>query len=215
MRPLSECLLYGILDLSYISSDKLGSVAVQMMDGGVDIIQLRAKDAADDDVLQMAKTLSPVLAEREVPLIINDHPWLVSLTGAAGCHVGQDDDNVTAARAANSGDMLVGKSTHSLHQAQAAMEESPDYIGFGPLFATPTKPDYAPIGVDDIREVHSLVSVPVFCIGGIKIENLEQVLAAAALRVVIVSGILQADDVTVYCRDVKDTLVANYAKVIG
>ena len=81
-----------------------------------------------------------------------------------------------------------------------ARQAGPDYIGFGPLFATPTKPDYVPVGLEDIRAVHEQVSLPVFCIGGIKLENLPVVRAAGAARVVIVSGILQAADVADYCR---------------
>ncbi len=212
MRPLNECLLYGILDLSYISPDQLPDYATQMIGGGVDIIQLRAKDSTPDEIQQMATGLAPLLATREVPFIINDHPALVTTCGANGCHVGQDDDPISAARSASAQPILVGKSTHSVTQATAAIAESPDYIGFGPLFATPTKPDYQPIGIDDIEQVHSLVNLPIFCIGGIKLENLEQILAAGAQRVVIVSGILQANDITVYCREVKDKLVENFAK---
>ena len=96
---------------------------------------------------------------------------------------------------------LVGKSTHSVEQALATSAEKPDYIGFGPLFATPTKPDYRPIGLADIHEVHRRLEIPIFCIGGIKLENLPTVLASGARRCVIVSGILQADDVSGYCRE--------------
>ena len=108
-----------------------------------------------------------------------------------GAHVGQDDDSVAVVRAGAGRPILVGKSTHSLAQATAALPENPDYIGFGPLFSTPTKPDYQPIGLADISEVHRRVSLPIFCIGGIKLENLEQVIRAGARRVVIVSGLLR------------------------
>src|SRR5439155_15634664 len=90
---------------------------------------------------------------------------------------------------------LVGKSTHSVEQAVAAEREGADYIGFGPIFSTPTKPDYSPIGLAQIREVHDRLSIPVFCIGGIKSENLAHVIAAGAERVVIVSGRLQANGI--------------------
>ena len=92
-------------------------------------------------------------------------------------------------------------------QAEAAVEEGADYIGFGPLFATPTKPGRPAIGLEDIREVHRRVSIPIFCIGGIKPENLDLVLEAGAQRVVIVSGLLQAADLVKTCREVKDTLL--------
>ena len=111
-----------------------------------------------------------------------------------------------ARRLAGTGRPIIGKSTHSIAQALAAVKEGPDYIGFGPLFATPTKPDYTPIGIKEIRRVHELVDLPIFCIGGIKLENLDQVLAAGARRVVIVSGILKAQNIAAYCREAKARL---------
>jgi thiamine-phosphate pyrophosphorylase len=80
------------------------------------------------------------------------------------------------------------------------MGEKPDYIGFGPLFSTPTKPDYVAIGTSDIPEAHKLVPLPIYCIGGIKLEKLPSLIAAGAQRVVIVSGILQAENIADYCR---------------
>jgi thiamine-phosphate pyrophosphorylase len=102
---------------------------------------------------------------------------------------------VADAREAAGRPVIIGKSTHSLAQAQAAAEEGADYIGFGPLFATPTKPGRPAIGLRDIAAVHELVPVPIFCIGGIKRENLAEVRDAGARRVVIVSGWLQAEDI--------------------
>ena len=84
-----------------------------------------------------------------------------------------------------------------------------DYIGFGPIFATPTKPDYAPIGLTEIAAVHVDVTMPIFCIGGIKIDNLGQVIAAGARRVAIVSGLLKASDIVEYARACKKLLIAN------
>src|SRR5205814_5354253 len=92
--------------------------------------------------------------------------------------------------------IVVGKSTHSIEQAIAAEREGADYIGFGPIFSTPTKPDYSPIGLAQIREVHERVSVPIFCIGGIKSDNLMQVIAAGPKRVVIFSGLLPAHNLS-------------------
>jgi thiamine-phosphate pyrophosphorylase len=103
---------------------------------------------------------------------------------------------------------LVGKSTHSLDQALAAQREGADYIGFGPIFATPTKPDYVPIGLSDIKQVHAEVSLPIFCIGGIKIDNLEQVIAAGARRVAIVSGLLKTPNIAEYARMAKRLLAS-------
>lgn len=170
-----------------------------MLAGGVEILQLRAKNVETGVIRETALVLAPICREAGVPLILNDHPELVSETGADGVHVGQDDLPVGEVRAIVGPDAIVGLSTHSLTQAEAAVAAAPDYIGFGPLFATPTKPDYVPIGLSDIAAVHRRVALPIFCIGGIKLESLDIVLAAGARRAVIVSGILQAGDVAGYC----------------
>ena len=218
MKSLSDALLYGIADLGYVHSENLESVVEKMMEGGVDVLQLRAKGASEEEIESYARRLIPITESAGVPFILNDHPELVPSVGAQGAHVGQDDFEVSDARwragRALAGEValpLIGKSTHSLAQAKAAIEQGADYIGFGPLFATPTKPGRPAIGVQDIRAVQESVAVPVFCIGGIKLENLEQVLDAGARRVVIVSGILAAADVASYCQQVKSVLLRRSA----
>ena len=203
---LTSCRLYGILDLAYVARAQAARVAQQMIDGGVDILQLRAKRESVSEIASIARELQPITSAAQVPLIINDYAHVARDVGADGVHVGQDDISVAEVRKLLGPYGFVGKSTHSLAQAVAAQAEGADYIGFGPLFATPTKPDYAPIGLAEIRTVHSLVRLPIFCIGGIKLENLSQVTAAGARRVVIVSGILQAADVAEYARRCKEAL---------
>ncbi|MFM8365178.1 MAG: thiamine phosphate synthase [Verrucomicrobiota bacterium] len=198
---LDHRLLYGILDLGYVESERCVETAEAMLAGGVGILQLRAKNLASADILSLALKISPLCRAAGVPFVINDHPELIEPSGADGVHVGQDDISVAEARRLAGAGKLVGLSTHSPAQAKAAIDQRPDYIGFGPLFATPTKPDYQPIGTADIAEVHREVTLPIFCIGGIKRENLSSVLATGARRVVIVSGILQAPDIATYCRD--------------
>ena len=203
---LSECRLYGILDLSYVPPADASRVAEALIDGGVNIIQLRAKEVAHDAIAKLGRQLREITERRGVPLVINDHPEIARDVGADAVHVGQDDLTISRAREIAGARCVVGKSTHSIEQAIAAADEGADYIGFGPLFATPTKPDYAPIGIDEIREVHARVQVPIFCIGGIKLDNLPQVIAAGARRVVIVSGLLQARDIAEYARRAKELL---------
>jgi thiamine-phosphate pyrophosphorylase len=139
-------------------------------------------------------------------LIINDHAEIARNLGAAAVHLGQDDISIADARAIVGAECAVGKSTHSLDQAIRAFYEGADYIGFGPIFATPTKPDYPPIGLAEIEKVHEAVRIPIFCIGGIKLDNLPKVIEAGARRVVIVSGLLQASDIAAYARAVKQLL---------
>ncbi|MCX6979437.1 MAG: thiamine phosphate synthase [Verrucomicrobia bacterium] len=212
-KRLAKARLYGILDLGYIAEDSLERMAAQLCEGGVDIVQLRAKGRDECAIEEMANRVAPILRDAGVPFIINDFPELVPSIGADGAHVGQDDFSVADARwragRALAGEVplpIIGKSTHSVEQAVAAAAEGADYIGFGPLFPTPTKAGRAAIGMGDIARVHELVSVPIFCIGGVKLENLAEVIAAGARRVVIVSGILQARDVAAYCREAKARL---------
>jgi thiamine-phosphate pyrophosphorylase len=206
VKRIADCRLYGILDLGYVEAAHASQIAEKMIDGGVDVIQLRAKSCAPDEVLCLARELVLMTRAAGVPMIINDHPHVCRDAGAGGVHIGQDDGTLALARSASGENTLVGKSTHSVSQAISAAAEGADYIGFGPLFATPTKPDYAPIGIEEIRGMHALVTIPIFCIGGIKLENLPSVLAAGARRVVIVSGILNAPDIVSYTREAKEML---------
>jgi len=197
----SDRRLYGILDLGYVRPEDSLSMTRRMIEGGVDILQLRAKSQSLQTIRDVARAVAPACRESGLLFILNDHPQLVGETGADGVHVGQDDMPVAAVRKIVGADALIGLSTHSLTQALAASDGGPDYIGFGPVFSTPTKPDYQPVGLGAIAEVHRRVPLPVFCIGGIKRENLREVLAAGAVRAVIVSGILQAEDPAAYCRE--------------
>jgi thiamine-phosphate pyrophosphorylase len=206
LKALAACHLYGILDTGYLAARNLETVAKAMLEGGVEILQLRAKDYDEEDIQTLAEALVPIAEKAGVPFIINDFPEIVPAVGAHGAHVGQDDRPIADARwragralAGEVPPVLIGKSTHSLEQAVAAQAEGADYIGFGPLFATPTKPGRPAIGLQDIVRVHELVTIPIFCIGGIKLENLPEIIAAGARRVVIVSGILQAPDIVKYC----------------
>ncbi|HEY0726386.1 MAG TPA: thiamine phosphate synthase, partial [Pyrinomonadaceae bacterium] len=138
--------------------------------------------------------------------IVNDYAEVATSTPVEGVHVGQDDDPIDIVRRKAGRDIFVGKSTHTLEQARAAECEGADYIGFGPIFATPTKPDYAPIGLESISRVHAEVNLPIFCIGGINIDNLQSVIDAGAKRVVMVSALLKSHNIVDYARCATDML---------
>jgi thiamine-phosphate pyrophosphorylase len=211
---LREAQLYGILDLGYVNEESALGLATRMLAGGVQLLQLRAKNHEPRQLLPLACELAKLCSKYQVPFILNDYPELVPESEANGAHVGQDDMSVADARKLAGEHAIIGKSTHSITQALSAQKEGPDYIGFGPLFATPTKPDYAPIGLHEIRAVHKLIISPIFCIGGIKRENLPEVIAAGAQRVVIVSGILQARNPQAYCQDCRRVLASARATEI-
>ncbi len=185
-----EARLYGIVDLGYMEESDVARVAQQMVEGGVDLIQLRGKGKSLDELAGCAARLHELTAKSSTPLIVNDHAEIAREIPVEGVHVGQDDDPIKVARRKAGRQIVVGKSTHSLEQALAAQCEGADYIGFGPIFATPTKPDYPPIGLTDIKQVHAEVNLPIFCIGGINIDNLQTVIDAGAKRVVMVSAFI-------------------------
>jgi thiamine-phosphate pyrophosphorylase len=207
MRALRECRLYGIIDLGYIPQGRdCNRVAEQMITGGVDLIQLRGKGKSIDELVDLASEIHEITAPSDTPLIINDYAEIAARVSVEGVHVGQDDDSIRVARQKAGRDLIVGKSTHSLAQANAAQAEGADYVGFGPIFATPTKPDYEPIGLDDIGQAHLNVGIPIFCIGGINIDNLQRVIEAGAKRVVMVSALLKAHSIVDYARCATDML---------
>jgi thiamine-phosphate pyrophosphorylase len=207
-NDLKDCRLYGIVDLSYVSAADAPRITRAMIEGGVDLIQLRGKGCSLEELTALAAELHAITSQHATPLIINDHAEIARTVEVEGVHVGQDDLAVAEARRIAGRSLLVGKSTHSLAQAKAAEAEGADYIGFGPLFTTPTKPDYAPIGLAEIGKVHREVDLPIFCIGGIKLHNLPRVIAAGARKVVIVSGLLQSKDLAITARAAKQLLSA-------
>lgn len=204
--PLYECRLYGIIDLGYVERRDAAHIVEQMIEGGVDLIQLRGKKKSIGELEKLSAELHDFTSKSSTPLIVNDHAEIARCVPLEGVHVGQDDDPIEIARRKAARDILVGKSTHSLEQARAAQSEGADYIGFGPIFATPTKPDYVPIGLEDISRVHAEVKLPIFCIGGINIDNLQSVIDAGAKRVVMVSALLKAHNIVDYARCAVDML---------
>jgi thiamine-phosphate pyrophosphorylase len=202
LAALQSAKLYAILDTGYSDPEDWPGLAVELIRGGVGILQVRAKQSTPEEIIPWVLHLLPVTQSAGIPLIINDHPHLVPLTGAEGCHIGQDDGSVSEARRVAGTSAIVGKSTHSIEQALATADEAPDYIGFGPIFPTPTKPDYIPVGSGLIGKMAERISIPAFCIGGIKKENARAVVGAGARRLVIVSGLLQSPDPAQYAREV-------------
>ena len=205
---LERACFYAILDTGYVAPDRLFAVAAEIAQGGVDVLQLRAKEWERSEIVRIGQGVREILdrAVRPPLLILNDHPGLAEEVGADGVHVGQDDLSVEIAREQAGAGRLIGKSTHSLEQAVAGEREGADYIGVGPLFATPTKPDYLPVGLPLIDQVAAKVRVPQFCIGGVNEKTLPQVLAAGGRRVVIVSDLLRSADIPAYCARIRHVL---------
>lgn len=172
----------------------LEGVLAAALAGGVDIVQLRAKDAGDGEVLAAAAVARRLCDDAGALLIVNDRPDLVAPAHADGVHIGQDDGTIAEARAAAGADVLVGRSTHAPAQLAAAADEGADYAGVGPVHATPTKAGRAPVGLDYVRHAADAARIPWFAIGGIAAENAGEVVAAGAQRIAVVRAIAEAAD---------------------
>lgn len=213
MKPLSEARLYTFVDTAYLHGRDPAEVARQLCDGGSDIIQLRAKNATADQVRILAAGIKPVLDMAGIPLVINDF-WDVAIdTGAAICHLGQEDffdaGFTRASQLKTVRDRpLLGLSTHAPEQAQRAIAAEPAYIAIGPVYPTATKPGARPVTLDYVRWAAANVQLPWFAIGGVNSRTLDAVLEAGARRVCVVSDILNAPDIAKACRVFRERLDA-------
>jgi thiamine-phosphate pyrophosphorylase len=160
--------------------------------GGVEIVQLRIKDAPDAEIIAAGRRFASVCAEHGALFILNDRPDLVDATGADGVHVGQDDASVERARAAVGPDRIVGLSTHSPAQIDATA--GADYIGVGPVHETPTKPGRKAVGLELVRYAAEHARVPFFAIGGVAEASVGAVHGAGAERVAVVRALTEAQD---------------------
>lgn len=206
---LSDSRLYGIVDLGYVRPEEVESTTAALLRGGIRILQLRAKGVDPATVEHLARLMQPLCREAGAVFVLNDYPDMAARIGADAVHVGQDAGPLAAVRNIVGPQMLIGRSTHSPEQALAAVAEGADYIGFGPLFPTGTKPGRPSIGLQDIAAVQEkLGDFPMFCIGGINGTTLPSVLQAGARHVVIVSWLLQQPDPAAAARDIINLLTA-------
>lgn len=165
------------------------------LSGGVDVLQLRSKSLSDLELFNLGLEIRRLTERRKKLLIVNDRVDLALSLGADGVHLGQDDLPIQEARKLmGRRKMFIGISTHSLEQAITAEQSGADYIGFGPIFSTPTKPTYLPVGLDPIRMLAGRIKIPVVCIGGIDADNLASVQSAGATRVAVVRAIFAHPD---------------------
>lgn len=197
--------LYGITDqASALGRDDV-AVARALIAGGISCLQYRAKKAHASEQWATAQALRSLTKEAGIPFIVNDRIDLALDCGADGVHLGQDDAPIAAARRlarlAGQGQLLVGRSTHSMAQALAAGAEGADYIGYGPLYATQTKENNVPpLGLGQLEAVVEAMAIPVVAIGGIKAAHLQDVAGHGAQHCAVVTALTGAQDISAACR---------------
>jgi thiamine-phosphate pyrophosphorylase len=181
--------------------------------GGVDIVQLRMKHAPEASMVQVARRFAAVCSELGALFIVNDRPSVALAAGADGVHIGQDDVPLAQARRVVGEERLVGLSTHTPDQVNAAMTAGVDYIGVGPVHATPTKPGRPAVGLERVRYAAQHATLPFFAIGGVSAETLEAVRDAGASRIAVVRALTRAEDVEAAARQLRSALAGKEAIV--
>ena len=169
-------------------------VVEEAIAGGAGVVQFRDKTSRDPEFFQQAEKILAVTRKHRIPLIINDRIQAAKELGADGVHLGQDDASLAEARRILGESAIVGRSTHSPEQALAAQKEGFDYIGVGPVFQTPTKPTYQPVGLDLVRFAAKNIQIPFIAIGGIEEGNVKQVRDAGAKTVAVVRAVMGSAD---------------------
>lgn len=197
IKRFQDFKLYAVTDVEPDSPEILKKIN-EVCRGGADIIQLRSKSLLDREFFQLGKEVRKIADRWQKLFFINDRLDLALACGADGVHVGQDDLPISKIREilkSTKQFLWLGLSTHSLNQARKSLLEKPDYIGVGPIFETPTKPDYDSVGLELIRKVKREITIPFVCIGGISERNLKDVLEQGATRVAMVRGLFNQKDI--------------------
>lgn len=205
MVPKSDPLDFDLFPVTCAKLSR-GRMDLEVLDaliaGGARAVQLREKDLPMREFFELARAFRERTARAGMTFIVNDYVDVCRAVEADGVHLGQDDFPVREARRLLGPQTVIGVSTHSVEQALKAVADGADYINVGPIFATQTKEHAGqPVGLELFKEIRRQVTLPITVMGGINLENLDQVLAAGADRIAAVSAIVAAEDITATVRE--------------
>lgn len=195
MKAQPDYSIYLVTDDGCLQGRALIDCVREALEGGVTLVQYRAKTASSAEMYDEALQLKALCDSFNVPLIINDRLDIAMAVGAAGVHLGQDDLPCAAARKLLGEDYIIGVSAHNPAEAKAALQSGADYLGCGAVFGTATKADVKKLGTDGLAAICKAKGLPVVGIGGVTAANYREVRAAGADGAAIVSGILAQPDI--------------------
>lgn len=195
MKAQPDYSIYLVTDEGCLQGRALLDCVREALDGGVTLVQYRAKTASSAEMYAEALQLKALCDSFKVPLIINDRLDIAMAVGAAGVHLGQDDFPCAAARKILGEDYIIGVSAHNPAEAKAALQSGADYLGCGAVFGTATKADVKKLGTEGLTAICREKGLPVVGIGGVTADNYREVRAAGADGAAIVSGILAQPDI--------------------
>lgn len=195
MKAQPDYSIYLVTDDGCLQGRALIDCVREALEGGVTLVQYRAKTASSAEMYAEALQLKALCDSFNVPLIINDRLDIAMAVGAAGVHLGQDDLPCAAARKLLGEDYIIGVSAHNPAEAKAALQSGADYLGCGAVFGTATKADVQKLGTEGLAAICKAKGLPVVGIGGVTADNYREVRAAGADGAAIVSGILAQPDI--------------------
>ena len=200
--------LYAVTDPHWIPEDRFLEVVEQALQGGVDVLQLREKNKPKDFVIERGRQLLALCQRYGVPLIVNDHPEIAKAIGADGVHVGKDDPPIAEARALLGPDAIIGASAYGdVDLAVRLQEEGADYVAFGAVFPSPTKPEEPVVPLEVFRQARKILKIPIVAIGGITLENLPRLMEEGRPdAVAVISAIFGQPDPEQAARALKKVL---------
>jgi thiamine-phosphate pyrophosphorylase len=205
--------LYVVTDRQLTGGRPLPLVVEAALRGGACAFQLREKDLSPRELYPLALEIRQLTQMYGARILINDRVDVALAVGADGVHLTTTSLPASIARRVLGPGRLIGVSTHTVTEARAAADEGADFLVFGPVFYTPSKAPYGePVGLDALRVVRAAVNLPILAIGGVKKANLDQVLAAGADGIAVISAIISADDPMAASQDLLGTLRSERAK---
>lgn len=193
--------LYAVTDRSWTRGRRLSGQVEEALRGGVTCVQLREKDAEEEDFLALAMEIGELCRKYQIPFLVNDNVEIALHSRADGVHVGQSDMPLKKVREILGPDKFIGVSAHNLEEALTAEREGADYLGVGAVFSTGTKPDAEVLSRDVLRQICAAVSIPVVAIGGIQKRNMEKLAGTGVSGVALISAIFSAGDIEAECRE--------------
>lgn len=193
-KLLQESKLYLILDAQVNTHDELFDIASQAVRGGVHIFQLRDKLSNAKDIMALSRKLVGLARRSNTLFILNDRPDLALAVGADGVHLGQDDIPVSVAKKFLGYQFLIGKSCQNKKHLQQAQQECVDYVGFGSVYQTKTKPGRRPLNINNVAQVIAQAKIPVFAIGGISLKCCAELTAVGIKRMAVCRAISESEN---------------------
>ncbi len=198
--------LYAVTDRSWLNGRTLEEDVENALKGGVTLLQLREKNMEYDKFVQSAKSIKAICEKYSVPLIINDNIDVAKAVDADGVHIGQGDIPASEARRILGNDKIIGVTTKTIEQAKKAENDGANYIGSGAVFGTSTKNDAKKMSIETLKSITASVNIPVVAIGGITIDNINELKNTGTSGVAVVSGIFAQSDIETASRNLYERM---------